>query len=140
VWLRSNHPDAIAEEETRFIDQDDDLISVRPLLKSPVRKYFESSMWSINFFPKIFQRQPRDNLIVDGNTFWYDDEKFERIVSILVSFAGLLMFIAPFWALDSLKNSSARLGLITGFVMLFYAIVASGTSAKPFESLGASAA
>jgi hypothetical protein len=50
------------------------------------------------------------------------------------------MFIVPFWALTGLKSSLSQLGLITGFVILFFAMVALGTTARPFESLGASAA
>jgi hypothetical protein len=139
-WLKVNHPDAIAEEETRFIDYEEDLISVRPKLKSPVRGFFESSMYNTGFFPKIFQRQLRDKTIIDGTTLWCGDEKSEKYVSVFISTAGLVMFIVPFWALTGLRNSVSQLGLITGFVILFFAMVALGTTARPFESLGASAA
>jgi hypothetical protein len=139
-WLYVNHPGAIAEEETRFIEHEDDLIAVRSNPKSPVRKYFESSVWALGRFPPIFQRQPRDPLIIDGNTYWYDDEKVETFASGFISVVGLVMFIVPLWALDELGSSLAKLGLITGFVILFYVIVALGTTARPFESLGAAAA
>jgi hypothetical protein len=139
-WLKVNHPEAIAEEETRFIDYEEDLISVRPKLKSPVRRFFESSMYNAGFFPKLFQRQPRDQTIIDGTTLWCDDEKSEKYVSVCISLAGLVMFIVPFWALTGLKSSVSQLGLITGFVILFFAMVALGTTARPFESLGAAAA
>jgi hypothetical protein len=47
---------------------DEDLIAVRPKAKSPVRGFFESSMWAVGRFPPIFQRTPRDPLIIDGST------------------------------------------------------------------------
>jgi hypothetical protein len=50
------------------------------------------------------------------------------------------MFIATFWALNRLGSSLAKLGLIRDFVVLFYVVVALGTTARPFESLGAAAA
>jgi hypothetical protein len=139
-WLKVNHPEAIAEEETQYIDCEDDLISVRPKLKSPVRRYFESYMWKAGFFPKSIQRQPPDQTIIDGTTLWCDDEKSEKLVSIFISITGLVMFIVPFWALTRIKSDVSQLGLITGFVIFFYAMLALGTTAKLFESLGAAAA
>lgn len=97
-------------------------------------------MWATGFFPKMFQRQPKDQLIIDGVTFWYDDEKFETIASVVTGVIGLIIFIVPFWALNCLGSSLSKLGLITGFVILFYGMVALGTTARPFESLGAAAA
>ena len=88
----------------------------------------------------MFQRQPKDQLIIDGVTFWYDDEKFETIASVVTGVIGLIIFIVPFWALNCLGSSLSKLGLITGFVILFYGMVALGTTARPFESLGAAAA
>jgi hypothetical protein len=139
-WLYVNHPQAISEEETRFIKHDEDLIAVRPKAMSPVRRFFESSMWAVGRFPPIFQRTPRDPLIIDGSTYWYDDEKIGNFASFCISIVGLVMFVAPFWALNGLGSSLAKLSLITGFVVLFYVIVALGTTARPFESLGAAAA
>ena len=50
------------------------------------------------------------------------------------------MFIVPFWALQGLGGPFAKLELITGFVILFYGMLALGTTARTFESLGAAAA
>jgi hypothetical protein len=138
--LRVNHPGAIDDDETKFIAHEDDLITVKPNFKSPMRRYFESSMWATGFFPKTFQRQPGERIVVDGYTRWYDDEKIEMLASTVTGFIGLIMFITPLWALDRIGSSSSKLGLITGFVILFYCMVALSTTARPFESLGAAAA
>ncbi|PMD52381.1 uncharacterized protein K444DRAFT_573140 [Hyaloscypha bicolor E] len=139
-WLEVNHPDAISKDEAAYINHSDDLISVRPRSKSPIRRYLESVWWRTGFFPGIFKRQPSDELVVDGLTFWYNDDNIEAFASIVIGIAGLIMFIVPFWALDVISNTLSKLGLITGFVVLFYCMVTLCTTARSFETLAAAAA
>ncbi|KAH8751229.1 hypothetical protein BGZ57DRAFT_834174 [Hyaloscypha finlandica] len=139
-WLEVNHPDAISKDEAAYINHSEDLISVRPRSKSPIRRYLESVWWRTGFFPGIFKRQPSDELVVDGLTFWYNDDNIEAFASIVIGIAGLIMFIAPFWALDVISNTLSKLGLITGFVVLFYCMVTLCTTARSFETLAAAAA
>ncbi|CAG8975103.1 hypothetical protein HYALB_00008943 [Hymenoscyphus albidus] len=72
------------------------------------------------FFPQIFRRLPNDELAIDGHTIWYDDRKFERVAYAVICFG--------------------KLGVVSGFVVLFYGVVALGTTARAFESLAAAAA
>jgi hypothetical protein len=139
-WLEVNHPDAISKDEAAYINHSEDLISVRPRSKSPIRRYLESVWWRTGFFPGIFKRQPSDDLVVDGLTFWYNDDNIEAFASIVIGIAGLIMFIVPFWALDVISNTLSKLGLITGFVVLFYCMVTLCTTARSFETLAAAAA
>lgn len=74
-WLHVNHSGAIDDDETKFINVEEDLVTVRPNPKSPMRRHIESSMWAMGFFPKTFQRQPREGIVIDGLTRWYDDKK-----------------------------------------------------------------
>ena len=136
------HPNAIAPEESAYISHAHDLLAIRPKSKSPLRLYLERTMFRANFFPKFIQRLPAEGVADDGQTFWFDDEKFERVAGVLVGVVGLSMFIAPFWALQGFSDGAAyeKLGCITGFVVGFYGMVALGTTARAHESLGAAAA
>ncbi len=55
-------------------------------------------------------------------------------------FLGLGMLIGPLWWLQNLSNSEVRLGVITGFLFAFMALLSILTVAKPFEVLAATAA
>lgn len=51
------------------------------------------------------------------------------------------MLVGPMWWLTFLTdNVKASLGVVTGFILLFTVVLASATSAKPFEVLAATAA
>ena len=51
-----------------------------------------------------------------------------------------MKLIAPLWILAFLGGLVQGLGLISAFIVLFVALVAAATVAKPFESLAAAAA
>lgn len=53
---------------------------------------------------------------------------------------GMVMLIAPLWVLAVTHGTMKRLGVITGFVVLFLGLIAFTTVARPFESLAAAAA
>jgi hypothetical protein len=50
------------------------------------------------------------------------------------------MLIAPLWILNYVSGPSARLEIITAFVVVFLCLIQSVTIAKPFETLAATAA
>lgn len=50
------------------------------------------------------------------------------------------MLIVPLWVLAVTHGIMARIGVITGFTMLFLALVAFTTIARSIESLAATAA
>jgi hypothetical protein len=50
------------------------------------------------------------------------------------------MLIGPLWILDEVQEPERQLGVITGFIALFFVLVAVATNAKIFESLAAAAA
>ncbi|KAE8442845.1 hypothetical protein EG329_002817 [Mollisiaceae sp. DMI_Dod_QoI] len=137
-WFEA-YPGAISEEETLFISRDD-LISVRPQPKSPLRNLIESIVFKIGYFPNIFRRLPQDPLLHHDLTLWYEDDKIELVASLVIGVLGLIVFAAPFWGLEFMQSQKQKLGLITGVVILFYCIVSVATTARPFESLGAAAA
>lgn len=79
-------------------------------------------------------------------TVYNKEARIDKIITFLTISAGLCMLIGPLWWLQQITVSTAkqnieyRLGVITGFVVLFTVLLGSITVAKPFEVLGATAA
>ncbi|KAF2112206.1 hypothetical protein BDV96DRAFT_602651 [Lophiotrema nucula] len=66
--------------------------------------------------------------------------RVDKFVGVFITLMGMLMLIAPLWVLAVTEGIYKRLGVITGFIVLFLGLVAFTTVAKPFESLAAAAA
>lgn len=75
----------------------------------------------------------------EATTYW-DEGRTESYCRFIIIITGLVMLIAPQWWLLFVEDRRYQLGIITGFIMLFLALVAILTRAKPFESLAATAA
>lgn len=144
VWLH-NHENAIYDPEAAYINEDheDDLIPVHPKGRSWFRKVLEKTPL-LRHFPlkRYLSRRPCDPLVreKDGDTVWHNDTRVERFSSTVVSAIGLGMIIGPIWALYEVGPSSARLGIISAFIVVFYILVGIATTARVFESLAAVAA
>ncbi len=75
----------------------------------------------------------------------YDrDSLIDKIVTCLILLLGLAMLIGPLWWLQEMSNDQlspqVRLGVITGFLVLFTILLSNLTVARPFEVLAATAA
>ena len=131
-------------QEARYIKQREDLISVVPQHKSLLQRGLENSakFHSSRLF-RIRRRTTgvkQDPKGWDDYTVYTDNERVGQFVSAIVIFAGLVMLVAPLWVLEFVDGSVRRLGLITGFIVLFLVLVATVSEARPFESLAATAA
>lgn len=74
----------------------------------------------------------RDNLANDKNV--------EKFSSIIIGVVSLGMLIGPIWVVYGVTHATTRLGIISGFIVLFYVLVNIATTAKTSESLAAAAA
>lgn len=142
-----NYAGAINDEEAAYITDDkytDDLIPVHPKSRSRFRRVLERFLLKRRFMRTLFSRIPSDlQNIDDGLTFWQSDnfdKRMEKLSFFFIGLAGLAMLIGPLWWLNYLHNPEARLGVITGFVMAFFVIVAKATTASVYETLAAAAA
>jgi hypothetical protein len=70
---------------------------------------------------------------------WPNDKRVEKLSSGFISLAGLAMLIGPLWILAYVHHTAIRLGVISGFIVVFVA-VAVATTARVFETLAAAAA
>ena len=75
----------------------------------------------------------------DTNRKYFSDKRVDRCVYVLIVILGLLMLIGPLWWLSFELDSSRRLGIITGFIVLFTLLMGGATNARPFEAMAATA-
>ena len=126
-------------EETEYIKNPSDLISLVPRMKSPLRLLLERSSRFLQL--GLWQQKTIDrSASEDKNTLYFSDEKIDYFVATIIMGLGLIMLIAPLWILAFLEGLVPRLGVISAFIVLFAALLSITTVAKPFESLAAAAA
>ena len=78
-------------------------------------------------------------------TIYTNDESIDKFVTSATILLGLAMLIAPLWLLQHIytaasSNLTARLGIITGFLVLFVVLLSVVTVARPFEVIAGAAA
>ncbi|MCJ1350419.1 MAG: hypothetical protein MMC33_000400 [Icmadophila ericetorum] len=136
-WFWGN-PGAILEEESNYIKHSDDLMTIVPKEKSPLRRVLERN--------KSFQLLGLFNAALADQTFfdpkvirYQSDARIEKFVTIIVIISGIVMLIAPLWILEFVSGRRVQLEVITGFVVVFLVLIASVTHAQPSESLAATA-
>ncbi|KDN65471.1 hypothetical protein CSUB01_05517 [Colletotrichum sublineola] len=136
-WFLAN-PGAIDQSESAFINHKEDLISIVPKVKSPLRRALER-VSGFDLSP-LFSMRPSGDFYDPELTRYYNDRKIEKFITAIVVMAGFLMLVAPLWILVFVSGELERLGIITAFVALFLALVSTVTIAKPFDTLAATAA
>lgn len=77
---------------------------------------------------------------VEQDLTWQHDKRLERFSKTVIAVVGLGMLIGPIWWLDYVSVVEKRLGIITGFITLFFVLLTVATNAHIFESLAATAA
>ncbi|PVH88906.1 hypothetical protein DL98DRAFT_622567 [Cadophora sp. DSE1049] len=131
---------AISPEEQEYLDRPQDLFSVVPREKAPLRRLLDrsrkfriASFWRSNEAPSL--------PIYDQDVITYtSDKRIDRFVAVLIVWIGTVMLLVPMWILQALDKSNHKLGVITAFVVVFLGLVSYATVAKPFETLAATAA
>jgi hypothetical protein len=92
----------------------------------------------------LFERQPEEIKAINTNTqtVWQNDGRVETLSGTIVALVGLGMLLGPLWVLQVFRASpgTVRLGIITGFISLFFVLVAVATTARIFDALAAAAA
>jgi len=71
---------------------------------------------------------------------YLSNKRLDAVVFGVVISLGLALLLGPMWALQFVADGVKRLGIITGFILLFTGLLSSATIAKPFEVLAATAA
>ena len=136
-WF-ANHPTAICEEEQEFILAGEDLTALRIIPKTPVRVLLEQCRPLL--LSPLFRKKKKSHHVESATTSYLTDPGLDAFTNAVVISIGLMLLIGPMWTLQFVTNGVKRLGIITGFTLLFTSIVAAATTAKPFEVLAATAA
>jgi hypothetical protein len=148
-WLRIIRPTAIDIREAEYIDHDDDLISIHPKTKSPGRNFLERVAFGGSPFNRTgipwlrgwFSREAPKNIVSLRNedTVWPNDQRMEKVSSVLISVIGLAMLIGPIWILNFVKPIVYKLAVISSFIVIFFVVLAI-TRSRLYEALAATAA
>jgi hypothetical protein len=136
-----NTQNAIEEQETAYIKQPHDLVQLIPKSTTPLRRLLEKSTHFRH--SKLWKKDPPPLPVhtTHADMLHYScDDRIDACLGVTIVALGMTMLIAPLWALAYTEGMKQRLGLITGFIVLFLGLVSFTTVAKPFESLAAAAA
>ena len=78
--------------------------------------------------------------MVSATTNYHSSVALEAFCSTVLITIGMTILFAPMWWLEFVGNNLKRLGIITGFVLFFTALLGIATNAKPYEVLAAATA
>jgi hypothetical protein len=156
TWFENHkvrHPQrvyhAIDPKESAFIHKTEDLIPINPKIRSWFRNVLEkTALLKTVLLRRYLRRRPQDEEIIAGQigdtgvrqTIWHNDRRVEKLSSAVIASVGLGMLVGPLWILEYVDKSAARLGVITGFIILFFFLISVATTARIFEVLAAAAA
>ena len=167
-WLRNNNQ-PIVEAETAFVERED-LVPMVSRVKPPLRRFIDRFDLDLRIFwwrrsnkkvnaandPRKSPRKTANRVKLTRRHFNHPDnfesqttiysegERIDKFVTCVTIGLGLLMLIAPLWILQyfygAQADMTARLGIITGFLIGFTALLSIVAVARPFEVLAATAA
>ncbi|KAF1959968.1 hypothetical protein CC80DRAFT_406147 [Byssothecium circinans] len=140
-WLR-NTQNAILDEEQAYVKHTHDLVPLVPKVRTPLRRLLERSS-RFRVWRWWMKEPPNDPNIIypyPETLHYTSDKRIDICIGITITALGMVMLILPLWVLAVTHGTMARIGVITGFIASFLALVAFTTVARPFESLAATAA
>ncbi|KAL4808222.1 hypothetical protein BDV18DRAFT_97266 [Aspergillus unguis] len=140
-WHGYHRRKAIAEKERKYIEKKD-LCRIMPLDANPLRDLLVKL--------KVFRWLPFWRPASEGDILPYyvgeldvelaDNVPLEGSARILNIGAGVALLVAPIWILANVESVVHRLAVSTIFIVIFPAVLASTTPAKPLQVLGLTAA
>jgi hypothetical protein len=139
-WMEDNDG-AICPNESTFISKENfhDLMPVNPKPKAPLRRWLEGQRRFAEFWPFREPTSPYLKNVDSEGSVYFSDRLLDRVVYGTTVLLSVAMLIAPLWWLNFVSNNTVRLGIITGFVHVFAAVLGGVTIAKPFETMAATA-
>ncbi|GAB1310727.1 hypothetical protein MFIFM68171_00937 [Madurella fahalii] len=141
TWLH-NKNGPIEEKEVRFLETED-LVPVASTQKPQIRYLVEQKAWlPMTRWIRLLSRRtrPTDDRPVDHHlTVQQDDEDMDVAADVFVFLAAGVMLIMPLWVLAGLEQLTAKLAVITGFVVMCLVTLNWGTLARPSETLAVTA-
>ncbi|KAH8591298.1 hypothetical protein B0O99DRAFT_744507 [Bisporella sp. PMI_857] len=131
---------AIDSAEQQYLTHRHNLISIVRKEKSAFRRLLERSLsFRIHPFWRL-KTVPQLPAYGEQVITYTSDKWINRFITMVIMSIGTVMLIAPLWILQSIGDVNRKLTVITAFIVAFLGMVSYVTSAKPFETLGATAA
>ncbi|KAK8850954.1 hypothetical protein PGQ11_013433 [Apiospora arundinis] len=143
-WHYNHGWKAIDKEETQYLQQTDDLVSITQKDKTPLRQFIDKSRRLRTL--RIWQLPGNNNTNAgpqhdrDQDVSYYSDKRIDTFTSLTIVFIGIAMLLTPIWILQSLQAPTTKLVVITIFILAFLITLSYAMVTKPFEALGATAA
>ena len=90
---------------------------------------------------RLWRKEPDLDLPVATRqeVLYMEDEKIDNFVLFVTVVIWLAMIIVPLWVLYFVRPPVDKLAVITAFIVVFLAVMALVTDAKPSEMLAATA-
>lgn len=128
---------AIRAKEMEFIDHEHDLISINDHPSTPLGKMLAAT--KIIRLSRFMQAKPIAEA-QSSSTHYSSDESLGNLSTASIIILGMGLLMGPIWWLDAVNDSTIRLGIITGFLAVFMALMSLATVNRPFEVVASSAA
>jgi hypothetical protein len=137
-WMTS-YPEGILPNEKRFKDYRGDLISIVEKPQTPIGSLL--GRWRMFRLSNIFRpRIFKDHHIQSDTTIYHSSRGQDAMTGGVIVIFGLCLVFGPLWWLNWITDPTKKLGIITGFVLLFATLLMGSTVNRPFEVLAGTAA
>jgi hypothetical protein len=113
-----NHNNAIHPAETEYINSYEDLFSIVPKFKTPLRRLLETS--SRFRLARLWRKAPK---LPDENIHYSSGQRIEIFVNVINTTLGMIMLVVPLWILAFVDKTTYRLAIITTFLVFFLCFV-----------------
>ena len=129
----------ISVQDQTYINKIADLCNLVPPDVNPLRRFLDR--WNFFMLSPLWWKPTDPDLPVyeSPQVIYISDKKMDRFVLFLTVLIWLAMLIAPLWILYFVADAISKLGIITGFIVLFLGVVAVLTDSSPSDMLAATA-
>lgn len=144
-WHYNHGDSAIVADERQYLEHGADLVSLAAQEKTPLRRAIDNSQ-RLRTLPlwRQMQRSGGDGgeaaVRDQGHVAYFSNRRLDGFASGAIVVLGVAMLLTPLWVLQALEAPTAKLLVITVFVLVFLLTMSFTMAAKPFEALGATAA
>lgn len=136
-----NAHNAILEEEVLYVKHYEDLIQLAYDPWRPLREFVRSLSIRLRFPERrrVTSIAKSEKVRVETYGFGLSERTIDTVVVIISTAMAVALLIVPLWLLAVTHGIKTRLGIITGFVVLFLAISEFTTDTRTLDGLLAAA-
>ena len=134
----------IASQETKFLCCEEDLVTIYDKPKSQLERFL-----AYMFLCKASTVTWLTNQVRDGDIVYYEYPGYrsqdvsratDSLLSLVAPPVGVALLIGPLWWLEYETDQKKKLGIASGFTILFLALLNAVTVGQTFNTLAATLA